>query len=122
MKLNIIKVLNVIAAEEASVELMKNFMVPTIEDIYREADERGEAYNPDFGKWAHVAGLSDYIDEWEYEMWQREQCNDQAVDLCDWLMGRGESYDHVHFDTIRSFDEWMRVEKMPLINSYLVIA
>ena len=48
--------------------------------------------------------------------------NDQAADLCDWLMGRGESYDHVHFDTIRSFDEWMRVEKMPLINSYLVIA
>jgi hypothetical protein len=37
-------------------------------------------------------------------------------------MGRGENYDHVHFDIIRSFDEWMRVEKMPLINSYLVAA
>jgi hypothetical protein len=122
MKLNIIKVLNVIAAEEASVELMKNFMVPTIEDIYREADERGEAYNPDFAKWAHIPGLSDFIDEWEYEMWEREQGNDQAADLCDWLMSRGESYDHVHFDIIRSFDEWMRVEKMPLINSYLVAA
>ena len=122
MKLNIIKVLNVIAAEEASVELMKNFMVPTIEDIYREADERGEVYNPDFAKWAHIPGLIDFIDEWEYEMWEREQGNDQAADLCDWLMGRGESYDHVHFDTVRSFDEWMRVEKMPLVNSYLVAA
>ena len=122
MKLNIIKVLNVIAAEEASVELMKNFTVPTIEDIYREADERGATYNPDFAKWAHIPGLIDFIDEWEYEMWEREQGNDQAADLCDWLMGRGESYDHVHFDKIRSFDEWMRVEKMPLINSYLVAA
>jgi hypothetical protein len=122
MKLNIIKVLNVIADEEASVELMKNFTVPTIEDIYNEAASRGEDYNSDFAKWVHITGLFDFINEWKHEMWIREQNNNQAADLCDWLMSHGKSYDHVHFDTIRSFDEWMRVEKMPLINSYLVIA
>lgn len=122
MKLNIVKVMNTIASEEASLELMKNFVVPTIEDIYREADMRGEPYNPDFAKWAHVTGLIDYIDEWEWEMYLREMSNDQAADLCDWLMGRGESYDHVHFDKIRSFDEWMREEKMPELNRYMLAA
>ena len=120
MKLNIICVLNTIASEEASLELMKNFTVPTIDDIYRENDERGKAYDPDFGKWAHVAGLSDYIDEWEYEMYLREMSNEQGFELCDWLMSRGESYEHVTFEKVLSFDEWMKTEKMPLVSRYVV--
>ena len=94
MKLNIIEVLNVIASEEASLELL----------------------NDANASWNQLA-IDDYRDLYDYEMDCREMANEQTFDLCDWLMSHGESYDHVTFEKIISFNEW----KNQFINPYLVV-
>ena len=98
MKLNIVNVLNTIAAEEASMVLL----------------------NDANASWNKTA-VDDWMNIYEMEMFQRRMLNEQSFDLCDWLMSRGESYENVTFYDIVPFNDWMK-EQEKVNSRYYAIA
>ena len=128
MKLNVIAILNQIAFEEASVE--PEFVNPFegkeeldwYDELRKEQWEKAqEERRQALERWAHVTDVETYYDEWCEEMNWRESYNEQSFELCDYLLKYGESIDHVHFEEIIPFDEWI-VKELETISEYLVAA
>ena len=95
MKLNIIKVLNTIAAEEATVVKL----------------------NDPKADW-NATAESDLKNAYDYYKLGIEMENADAWDLIEWLDKHGEDYSHVKIEKIMSFDEW----KEKNYSKYLIAA
>lgn len=127
MKLNVIDVLNAIASEEASMNSTceshplegktdLNWQEEYIlEQWKKEQEEKREA----IAHWSHVTDIEDYYNDWLQEKAMVESMNNQAADLCDWLMGQGRSCEGVRFEKLPTFDEWMK-SQMEVNAKYMV--
>ena len=98
MKLNIVKVLNNIAAEEATVMMLTN---------------------PD-AFW-NCTAASDIKDEYEYYREGIEMDNDSAWEMIEWLEKHGMDYSHWTIKKVLPFDEWLENRNAQL-SKYLVAA
>lgn len=130
MKLNVINILNAIAAEEQSVvdntPCENPFEGRTDLDWYdqyllerwmKAKEDKRKAIAP----WSHITDIEDYYSEWLQEKDVAEYWNDLAARECDRLMWEGKDYSHVHFDNVPTFDEWMEAQ-LEVNSVYMVVA
>ena len=98
MKLNIIKVLNNIANEEATVSLL----------------------NDPYAFW-NITSEIELKHEYENYKEQLKWSNDSAWEMIEWLDKNGYDYSHWKIEKELTFDEWLAKE-MEIRSKYLVAA
>ena len=132
MKLNLVKVLNEIEMEMASVVEETNlhplegktdldwYDKYQLERWKKEQEEKKRAIAP-WSSRINKDELDDYYYQWYSEVGMYEYWNEISAKECDRLMWEGKDYSHVYFHTIPTFDEYME-EEMNTIAKYLVVA
>lgn len=129
MKLNIIDVLNTIAAEEQSVidnspcenpfegrtdlDWYDEYM---LQRILKAKEDKRKAIAP----WLHITDIEDYYSDWLHEKDMAEYWNDLAARECDRLMWEDKDYSDIKFDEILPFDEWME-KQLEVVTKYMVV-
>ena len=98
MKLNIIRVLNEIANENASMVILND------PDAFWNATAENDLHN----------AYDNYKQMIEYD-------NESAWDMIEWLDKHGQDYSHWHIKKVLSFDEWLK-EEMKMRANYMVAA